>query len=170
MPKVSSQSPSYCACGDHAFLAMKRGVTMVDLEHAALLHGNAFFVNGGYAQSRRIGKLHRAVVGSKSPNVDHRNHDKLDNRRRNLRECSEQQNQFNKRPNAKGKSAYKGVSWLSRQECWVVRISLNRKKIWVGAFKDEMEAAKAYDAAAKRFFGQFAFINFKDGGGLSHPQ
>jgi hypothetical protein len=148
---------------------MKRGVTLVDPSDAHLLDRNGMYVTDGYAQSKRTGRLHRAIAGE-APHVDHINHDRLDNRRRNLRRCSPQENQFNKKA-ITGKSRFKGVSWFSAERCWVVRIGLNGERIWVGRFREHEEelAARAYDEAAKRTYGEFAFLNFPEGGGPS-PQ
>jgi hypothetical protein len=159
---LTLQAPGRCECGDHAFLAMRRGVTLVDTQDAHLLEDNILWVSDGYAQSKRVGKIHRAIL-SDAQIVDHKNHDKLDNRRCNLRPATSQENQRNKRSNGRGKSQFKGVSWLAAERRWIVRISINRRKIWVGRFVNEEDAARAYDNAAKQHFGEFAYLNFPEG-------
>jgi hypothetical protein len=57
-------------------------------------------------------------------------------------------------------SKYKGVTWQKESKGWRVRITVNNKQILLGQFKDEVEAAKAYDRAAKHYYGDFATLNF----------
>jgi hypothetical protein len=86
--------------------------------------------------------------------VDHIDHNGLNNRRSNLRLCTPQQNARNHRPQLRGSSKYKGVSW---RQVWH-----NKKSVHLGYFKNEIDAAKAYDKAAKKFFGKFAYLNFPE--------
>jgi hypothetical protein len=94
--------------------------------------------------------------------VDHKNGDKLDNRRENLRICTIAENIRNSKTSTKkGKtSRYKGVYWVGRIKKWVARIHVDRKGLHVGVFTDEAEAARAYDVAARQHFGEFARTNF----------
>lgn len=57
-------------------------------------------------------------------------------------------------------SKYKGVSWRVDGNCWRAVIMVNYKKISLGSFSDEENAAKAYDKAALKYFGEFAVLNF----------
>jgi len=91
--------------------------------------------------------------------VDHRLHDTLDNRKTNLRRCTQAQNNFNQRPR-RGTSAYKGVSWEKRRCKWRAQIEYNYRNRFIGNFSDEVDAARAYDAAAREYFGEFAYLNF----------
>jgi len=59
-------------------------------------------------------------------------------------------------------SKYKGVNrWKSKNK-WRVRIKVDGKQKHIGYFKDETQAAKAYDKAAKKYHGKFASLNFPD--------
>ena len=106
--------------------------------------------------------MHRFIM--KPPRglvVDHINHDGLDNRRANLRIVTQQQNSWNSRKGLnQGKSKYKGVSWDSDNQKWAATIRIHGKCKRLGFFKDEISAAKAYDAAAKKHRGKYALINF----------
>ncbi len=103
--------------------------------------------------------MHKRLTGFNQ--TDHINGDGLDNQRQNLRSCSNSQNRANtpKQKNAKT-SVYKGVYWHKGDQKWMVRIQVNYKSIYLGSFEDEMQAARAYDAAAVLHFGEFARCNF----------
>jgi hypothetical protein len=92
---------------------------------------------------------------------DHRYNNGLNNQRINLRPASCRQNSANcrKRQRVAG-SKYKGVSWSKRgRGAWVVQIG-KRPYAYVGRFQSEIEAAQAYDLAAKKIYGEFARPNF----------
>ena len=91
--------------------------------------------------------------------VDHINGNTLDCRRENLRIVTSRQNTMNIHI-IRGKSCYKGVFWNKDIEKWYSRIGVNYKLINLGYFASEIEAAKAYDRAALKHFGEFARLNF----------
>lgn len=114
---------------------------------------------------RRAGKiirLHREILNAPAGlEVDHENGDTLDNRRSNLRLCTRQQNaQARVRKRAGATSQYRGVSWNFQNKSWKAQIGHNNKRIHIGEFDDEIEAAKAYDAKARELFGEWASPNF----------
>ena len=93
--------------------------------------------------------------------VDHKNGNTLDNRRGNLRICTNQQNLFNQklRRLKYRSSQYKGVSYFKRVKKWTAQICFNCKSIHLGYFDIEKEAAIAYNKAAAKYFGEFARLN-----------
>jgi hypothetical protein len=104
--------------------------------------------------------MHQLIMGLPEQEVDHRNRNGLDNQRCNLRECSRSHNQQNTiRPG--GTSSFKGVSWQSSRRKWLAAICVNQKRINLGRYINEIDAAKAYDEAAKLHFGENALTNFK---------
>lgn len=116
--------------------------------------------DGRYRQHRVW--LHRFVlVAPLSVLVDHKNRDKLDNTRLNLREANRSQNAANSPPRA-GTSAYKGVSWVKSRSVWKASIGVNGHYSTLGQFDNEIDAALAYDQAALRVWGEFARVNFPD--------
>jgi len=110
---------------------------------------------------RREIYMHRLIINvPPGMFVDHIDHNGLNNRRSNLRLCTAQQNAWNHRPQLRGKSKYKGVSWRKDGNVFRAQIWHNGKSVNLGRFKNEIDAAKAYDKAAKKFFGEFAYLNF----------
>jgi hypothetical protein len=108
--------------------------------------------------------MHREVLelmGFKNfQDSEHINFNKLDNRESNLRIATRSQN-IAHRPKFNGcVSIYKGVSWQNDKQIWRARIAPNRKEIFLGTFKCEEDAAKAYDKAALKIYGKFAVLNF----------
>ena len=94
---------------------------------------------------------------------DHINGRTLDNRKKNLRSATRSQNVWNsKKTSRSGYSKYKGVTFRKRSKRWVSMIGVNSRQIFLGSFEDEIRAAKAYDKAAKKHFGEFAKLNFPD--------
>jgi len=137
-------------------------------------------LTNGKKEPRRNLQMHNLVIDV-PPGMycDHINHNGLDNRKANLRPASRTQNVWHRRkftrrtsggfkPSRSGpdgkpsRSKYKGVDWASDMNRWRARIRVNGKRISLGSFKDEIEAAKAYDRAAKKYHGQFASLNFPD--------
>ena len=123
----------------------------------------------GWYAARRVGKegdkililMHREIL--KTPankETDHIDGNGLNNQRHNLRAATRAQNQHNQRKQ-KGTSKFKGVS--RRRDCdrWQVQIRVDKRDIRLGLFSSETEAAKAYDTAAQKYFGEFAHLNFK---------
>jgi hypothetical protein len=106
--------------------------------------------------------MHRQVIHIPDNLLcDHVNCNSLDNRKANLRPASVSQNLCN-RPKRKSKtrSKYKGLEWDKTQKKWKARIQINKRKIYLGSFNSEVDAALAYDRAAKKHHREFANLNF----------
>lgn len=99
--------------------------------------------------------MHRLIFGltDSKIQIDHINHNGLDNRKENLRICSNQQNQYNQRPQRNTISKYKGVSKNGKY------FSASIKTKLIGYFDKEEDAARAYNIKAKELFGEFAYLN-----------
>jgi|SRR5712664_137698 len=113
------------------------------------------------ANSRRLFFLHRFLLDAPAGSeVDHRDGNGLNNLETNLRLATVSTNQQNRRKWTQATSRFKGVYWNSRDCRWTARIGINKKRISLGNFRNEKTAACAYDAAAKKYFGEFACLNF----------
>jgi hypothetical protein len=108
--------------------------------------------------------MHRLVIDVPTGCFcDHINHNGLDNRKANLRVAQHKQNVWHRRKFQRpSRSRYKGVDFrpANSGKCWRARIRINGKRLYLGSFDNELDAAKAYDEAAKKYHGQFAGLNF----------
>ena len=118
---------------------------------------------GAYAARRSKGTnllMHRVIMQTpKGMVVDHINHNGVDNRRANMRNCTAQQNEYNKPPRG-GRSRFKGV--YPHRDKWQAAIKHNGRTHHLGLFKTETEAARARDQKAKQLQGDFAYLNFPE--------
>ena len=143
---------------------LTRGMVAIvdDQDYEWLSQFKWYYCPVGYAARRQNGKhiyMHRLIAGAKPGEyVDHINRNKLDNRRSNLRICTRQQNQHNQGPR-RGTSRYKGVSYRKDTGKYSAQIHFNGKKISLGSFATEDEAALAYNEAARKYHGEFAYQN-----------
>src|SRR5690554_1628702 len=117
--------------------------------------------NSGSKQKRIW--MHRVIVDTPEHLItDHINGNKLDNRKENLRIVTHTENGANRKKKYNSKSKYKGVSLCSnpnRKKKWRARITVNGKLKFLGNFYTEDEAAKAYNDAALKHFGEYARLN-----------
>jgi|SRR6188768_735071 len=103
--------------------------------------------------------MHRQILGLDDPKLfcDHSDHNGLNNQKYNLRIATRSQNNANKQPT--GTSKYLGVSWDKSRNKWKAEIRKNKKGIHIGRFKNEAEAALAYNKKAVEMHGDFANLN-----------
>lgn len=144
----------------------KGNYAIVDDEDYELVTGYRWYLTNGYARSEKMTdynrdrvRMHSLILkkhGIPHKRVDHINRNRLDNRKINLRPATTRQNSMNKasRPHS---SKYKGVSkhTIGNWSRW--QVYLGRK--YLGVYNNEINAAKVYNEAAKRKFGEFAYIN-----------
>ena len=123
--------------------------------------GNTFYAMRKTYTPPKTVYMHREILNLKSGDkreTDHINHDGLNNQRSNLRICNRRQNNFNHRMGW-GISMYKGVSLYKNTSTWRAYIQDNGKPRHLGCFNNEVDAALAYNAEAKRLYGNFVRLN-----------
>ena len=115
----------------------------------------------GKQRKQRKQKLHRFIIGEipEGHEVDHRDGEKLNNRRHNLRICTHAQNVRNKSLHKNNTSGHKGVSFFKPTGQWLVHIGVNGKSKHIGLFDKIEDAARAYAKAASEHYGDFAKLN-----------
>lgn len=106
--------------------------------------------------------LHTDILGTPPDGmvIDHINGNGLDNRKENLRFATPQQNHWNSKKTRSSK--YQGVSFVKEIGLWQARIRLKGIYVHLGYHRSDVDAARAYDFAASRLQGEFAFLNFPE--------
>lgn len=130
------------------------------------LHTHYIIRKPGHGKSRRAIIMHRLILAriierplEKHELCDHINGNGLDNRRCNLRVVSRKENMWNSASKKNSTSKYKGVSWQASNHKWRAAIRENGKANYLGLFDNENQAARVYNEAAKRVYGEFARLN-----------
>lgn len=110
-------------------------------------------------RGHRFIALHREITNAPCDlQVDHIDGNSLNNRRSNLRLCTQLQNNQNAPKNKRNTSGYKGVHWNIGEKKWVAHIRVNQKKVRLGSFGNVEDAAKAYAEASRKYHGEFGRI------------
>jgi hypothetical protein len=143
--------PDLALVGNRKWFAVNRGKDW-----------HAMRTEGGRSKRRSV-YMHRVIMGAADGlEIDHKNHNGLDNRRANLRECTHRQNRQNQVTRDETKtSRFRGVSWSKKRGVWIAAVCINGRQTYLGGYELEEQAARAYDAAAVRHFGEFANPNFQ---------
>jgi len=128
---------------------------------------NTFYaISGG---NKRV-LMHRLIMKANGRwnLIDHIDRNGLNCQKENLRKSTNSQNIANSKSRKNASSKYLGVHFYTNKykgevtsSKWCARITKNYKGINLGYFENEIDAAKAYDEAAKKYHGEFANLNFK---------
>ena len=114
--------------------------------------------DNGYVINSKMERLHRIIMNCPNDKViDHINHNPLDNRKSNLRICSQMENSYNMPIPSNNKSGCRGVGYDKSCKLWKAKIQYNRKLIYLGGFKTKEEAVRARKEAERKYYGDFAF-------------
>lgn len=145
----------------------KRYCWKFDKEDYNLIVGFYWNYKDGYAyanstENKGSVSMHRLVMGCQrfdEKYVDHINHDRFDNRKHNLRICTNFQNNANKGLRKDNTSGYTGVVLDKRTNKWIAQIIIDRKHIHLGVFKEKEDAIKARKEAEEKYYGEFSYQN-----------
>jgi hypothetical protein len=109
-------------------------------------------------------RMHRILLGvKKESEVDHEDGNGLNNQRNNLRPATGAQNKQAFQRTRKNKaSKFRGVVWHRRDRKFQAQVKNLGRTFYLGYFVSEEAAARAYDTAARRLFGEFAQLNFPE--------
>lgn len=160
-PQEIRELPDGCVA-----IVLSRGYeVVVDREDFDLVRSLRWFPsvrkNQTYAMTNPGIMMHRFISGNpKNFMIDHEDGNGLNNRRSNLRRCTRSQNAANSGSRDGSASIYKGVSRLGRTGTWRAEITIHGQCIPLLISKDQEEAARAYDEAARSLYGEFAWLNF----------
>jgi hypothetical protein len=149
--------------GDIAYVPLTRGVeAIIDAEDAEKVGQWNWYCGTQYVQrtnhtrcSPSTVKLHRYLMGETDCLVDHKNGNKLDNRKFNLRLANKSQNGANSKMTTRNRSGFKGVYFHKSTSKWQAQIRHNCKFVYLGLFDAPEKAHAAYVAASQKYHGAF---------------
>jgi len=137
--------------------------TIIDAEDVEKVKEYKWCFGQGYVVTntgngfRHIQHLLLGIKPSRKKQIDHKDRDPLNNRKSNLRFCTQAENLSNRPKQKNNKSGFKGVR--KHRKKWQARIVVNQKTTYLGTFKTKTEAVKVYNAACSRYHGEFACLN-----------
>jgi len=145
----------------------KKIETIIDTEDYEKVKGIKWYLGDGkyviHSRYKKASlKLHRTILElSENDNsiIDHIDGNPLNNKKSNLRICTSQQNTFNQKKRINNTSGFKGIFWNKIESKWESRIGVNCKRIFLGHFKNKIDAVKSYNEAASKYHGEFARLN-----------
>lgn len=133
-----------------------------DLEDYGKIKDYCWSNSNGYMVAFINGKLttmHRYLLNCMDENIeiDHKNHNRSDNRRNNIRMATNTENKRNRKLRSNNTSGYTGVRWSKKENRWTASITINKKRIHLGYFIEKYDAIKARKEAEEKYFGEFRF-------------
>lgn len=151
------------------YLVNNKGIVLVDDEDFEKLNKYKWYLHTkGYARRRGtmikgvLSKsiyIHKEILNFPELIIDHKDGNKLNCQKSNLRLSTNSQNAANSNKFCKATSKYKGVYWSSRDKVWISEIRINKKRIYLGRSHNEHEAAQLYNNGAIKYFGEYAKLN-----------
>ena len=158
MEKIPLTQGKYAIVDDDQFVSLSQ------FRWFAQKHGRTYYplrwkyLDGG--KRKIIIRMHRLIMNAPDGiEVDHKDGNGLNCQKENMRFCNHQGNSQNRRVNINSQSGFKGVSWHKYKNKWMARIGHDGQIENLGNFTDKEDAALAYNAAALKYFGEFAKLN-----------
>tara|TARA_R110000868_G_C10653182_1_gene745153 strand:- start:227 stop:718 length:492 start_codon:yes stop_codon:yes gene_type:complete len=147
-----------------AYIPLTQGKTaLIDVEDIDLVGGKNWHFEKGYAVRNNVANnehtqyMHRLIANTpKGLFTDHKNGNKLDNQKANLRSATKNQNEHNTTLRSNNTSGFKGVVWNKQKSKWQAQIKINYSLINLGLYTEIEAAAEAYAIGAKKYHGEFA--------------
>lgn len=151
----------YEICKDYAvFYTHKNEKFYIDIEDVELVKNHTWCINQGYVIDRNGILLHRLLTNApKDRDVDHINHNKLDNRKCNLRIVFDYENMWNQKLAKNNTSGVTGVNFNKQKNKWIARIAVNGEEIYLGSFDVFEDAFKARKKAEEKYYGEYSYDN-----------
>ena len=118
-------------------------------------NSRGYLVAGEIGNGKKLVLMHQLITGKKYQ--DHKNNNKHDNRKENLRDATRSQNNMNRGVQSNSTSGVTGVRWDKRQQKWTAKIKINKRTISLGSYALKDDAIKARKEAEERYFGEFAY-------------
>lgn len=139
----------YIDIGDYPFVS----------KYSWSFDGRGYVVS--YAGTDRLKKLHRMLLDVNDPSVfvDHIDHNPANNRRSNLRKCSNSQNNANRSLDRRNKSGRTGVSWDEKSKKWFAQIGWHNTHYSLGHYDNIEDAIQARENAENLYFKEYSYIN-----------
>jgi hypothetical protein len=175
MPRLILPRPIEIPIGPSiAYVPLTQGqYALIDSDDVHLVQDYAWYAalnasSGLFYAKRRDGDarmpIHHAIMGKvEGKTVDHINcSESLDNRRANLRHASANLQMWNRRTFKNNTSGFTGTFWEAKKKLWRAIIVHHNKRINLGRFKSQIDAARAYDTAALKLRGEVARLNLRE--------
>jgi len=160
--RLSNNSTNTFILSDYYYIGYTSDETVFyfDIDDYEKISKVSWTVNSnGYLCGRYNGKnilIHRLILENNQI-IDHINHNKLDNRKENLRIVSKSQNAMNARLSKNNTSGHTGVSFIKSYNKWMSYIMINGELKNLGYFSDKNDAIKERESAEKHYFGEYNY-------------
>lgn len=156
MKEIKLTSGDKCLVDDADFAFLNQFTWGLSVPHNIAYASTNMKVDGKVKSIR----MHNLIMlPPKGMHTDHIDGNGLNNIRANLRVCLPIQNTRNRKMCSRNKSGMRGVSWYKRDQKWHAQIMVNRKQIHLGYFDNIFDAAKEYNLAAIKYFGEYSRLN-----------
>lgn len=159
--KLQKKTNTYDLSGEYGIgYTLKNDCFYFDIEDYDKIKDILWYKNNdGYILGRYDGNIvsqHRLIMNPECKNVvDHINHITWDNRKENMRTCTQQENTMNISMSKRNNSGIRGVYWNKNLNKWHVQISYKNKKIHIGVYDYLNDAVMAREEAEIKYHGEF---------------